>query len=65
MKVLVTEKISEHKFKDNSGYLICTDCVCARTGKQTYTRDECFGDGDDTEIEVDRKEEDVFSELVF
>lgn len=62
MKVLVTEKISEHKFKDNSGYLICTDCVCARTGKQTYTRDECFGDGDDTEIEVDRKEEDVFSE---
>ena len=62
MKVLVTEKISEHKFKDNSGYLICTDCVCARTGKQVYTRDECFGDGDDTEIEVDRKEEDVFSE---
>lgn len=32
----------------------------ARTGKQTYTRDDCFGDGDMTEIEVDRPEKEVF-----
>lgn len=60
MKVLIKEQLSTHKYKDNHGYLICTDCVMARTGKQTYTRDECFGDGDYTEIEVDRKEDQVF-----
>ena len=60
MKILATEKLSPHKFKDNHGYLICTDCIMARTGKQTYTRDDCFGDGDMTEIEVDRPEEEVF-----
>lgn len=60
MKILATEKLSPHKFKDNHGYLICTDCIMARTGKQTYTRDDCFGDGDMTEIEVDRPEKEVF-----
>lgn len=60
MKVLIKEQLSQHKYKDNHGYLICTDCIMARTGKQTYTRDECFGDGDTTEIEVDRKENQVF-----
>lgn len=60
MKVLIKEQLSQHKYKDNHGYLICTDCIMARTGKQTYTRDECFGDGDYTEIEVDRKENQVF-----
>lgn len=60
MKVLIKEQLSQHKYKDNHGYLICTDCIMARTGKQTYTRDECFGDGDCTEIEVDRKEKQVF-----
>lgn len=62
MRVLIKEKLSQHRYKDNHGYLICTDCIMARTGKQTYTRDECFSDGDDTEIEVDRKEEDVFND---
>lgn len=62
MKVLIKEKLSQHRYKDNHGYLICTDCIMARTGKQTYTRDECFSDGDNTEIEVDRKEEDVFND---
>lgn len=62
MKVLIKEKLSQHRYKDNHGYLICTDCIMARTGKQTYTRDECFNDGDYTEIEVDRKDEDVFND---
>lgn len=61
MKVLIKEKLSPHKYKDNSGYLICTDCILARTGKQTYTRDELFGDGDNTEIEVNREESEVFN----
>ena len=60
MKVLIKTKISDHKYKDSHGYLICTDCVMARTGKQTYTRDDCFSDGNYTEIEVDRPEEEVF-----
>lgn len=60
MKILINEKISPHRYKDNHGYLICTDCIMARTGKQTYTRDECFGDGDSTEIEVDRPSKEVF-----
>lgn len=60
MKILINEKISPHRYKDNHGYLICTDCIMARTGKQTYTRDECFGDGDNTEIEVDRPSKEVF-----
>lgn len=61
MKVLVTEKISPHRVRDSHGYLICTDCILARTGKQVYTRDECFGDGDYTQIEVDRPSKEVFS----
>lgn len=60
MKVLVKEKLSPHRVLDEHGYLICNDCIIARTGKQTYTRDDCFGDGDMTEIEVDRKPEEVF-----
>lgn len=62
MKVLVSEQLSPHRYKDNHGYLICTDCILARTGKQEYTRDECFGDGDEeTKVEVERKAEDVFN----
>lgn len=61
MRILAKEKLSEHKFKDNNGYLICTDCILSRTGKQTYHRDEVFQDGSDEEIEVDRLEDEVFS----
>lgn len=61
MKVLVKEKLSEHKYKTPEGYLICVDAILARTGKQTYRRDEIFHDSDDTEIEVDRTAEEVFS----
>lgn len=62
MKILAKEKLSEHKYKTPEGYLICVDSVLARTGKQTYTRDELFHDGDETEIEVDRTPEEVFSD---
>jgi len=62
MKILVSEKLSEHKYKTPEGYLICTDAILARTGKQTYTKDEVFGNGDNTEIDVDRPYEQVMNE---
>lgn len=62
MRILVTEKISPHRFKTPEGYLICTDCVLSRTGKQTYHRSEIFDTDDDSEVEVDRTEEEVFSD---
>lgn len=62
MKILVSEKLSEHKYKTPEGYLICTDAILARTGKQTYTKDEVFGDGDNTEIDIDRPYEQVMNE---
>ena len=58
MRVLVSEKLSPHRFKTPEGYLICTDAILARTGKQTYRRREVFGDMSDKgeeEIEIDRK----------
>ena len=62
LKILVAEKLSEHRYKTPEGYLICVDSVLARTGKQTYRRNEIFADsGDDRLIEVDRKAEEVFS----
>ena len=62
MKILVNSKLSEHRYKTPEGYLVCVDSVLARTGKQTYRRDELFHDDDTTEIEVDRPENEVFSE---
>ena len=62
MKILVAEKLSEHRYKTPEGYLICVDSILARTGKQTYKRSEIFGDSEnDGLIEVDRKAEEVFS----
>lgn len=63
MKFLSSEKLSEHKYKTPEGYLICTDAILARTGKQTYRRSEVFADAkdDNTEIEIDRKPDEVFS----
>ena len=61
MKILVAEKLSEHRYKTPEGYLICVDSILARTGKQTYNRSEIFGDDDERLIEVDRKAEEVFS----
>lgn len=62
MKILASEKLSTHKYIDNSGYLICTDAVLARTGKQEYLKSEIYaGCTDNTIIEVDRKPEQVFA----
>lgn len=61
MRILVSEKLSEHKFKDNNGYLICTNCILSRTGAQTYRRNEVFNDGSDEEIEINRTADEVFS----
>ena len=62
MKFLANTKLSPHKFETSEGYLICKDAVLARTGKQTYMKCEVYPDcGDTTEIEIDRKPEDVFS----
>jgi len=64
MKILINERLSEHKYKTPEGYLICTDAILARTGKQEYRRKEVFGDScedADDVIEIDRKEEEVFS----
>ena len=62
MKILVAEKLSEHRYKTPEGYLICVDSILARTGKQTYNRSEIFRDSEnDGLIEVDRKAEEVFS----
>ena len=62
MKILVAEKLSEHRYKTPEGYLICVDSILARTGKQTSNRSEIFGDSEnDGLIEVDRKAEEVFS----
>lgn len=63
MKFLIAERISANKYKTPEGYLVCVDSVLARTGKQTYRKNEIFVDcNDDTEIEVDRRPEEVFSE---
>lgn len=62
MKVLVKEKLSQHKYKDNSGYLICVDSILARTGPQEYLMSELYPESDSNEIiTIDRKPEQVFS----
>lgn len=64
MRVLVSEKLSPHRFKTPEGYLICTDAILARTGKQTYRRREVFGDMSDKgeeEIEINRDAKEVFN----
>ena len=65
MRILVNEKLSPHKMKTPEGYLICTDAILSRTGKQTYRRSELWGDACDNadeEVEVDRKAEEVFND---
>ena len=61
MRVLVSEKLSNHKYKTPEGYLICTDAILARTGKQSYTKDELFQDGDNTEVNVNRPYDEVMN----
>lgn len=65
MKITISERLSEHKYKTPEGYLICTDAILARTGKQEYRRSELFGvdcvDADSM-VSVNRTEEEVFSD---
>ena len=65
MRFLVTEKLGPHKFKTPEGYLICTDAILSRTGKQEYKRCEIFGDACDEPdkiVNVDRTDDEVFSD---
>ena len=63
MKQLVVTKLSPNKLVTSNGYLICTNAVLARTGKQQYLKSEIYDDSDDDEIiEIDRKPEQVFAE---
>lgn len=65
MRILVSEKLSPHKMKTPEGYLICTDAILSRTGKQTYRRSEIWGDTCDNaeqEVDVDRRAEEVFND---
>lgn len=65
MRFLVAEKLGSHKFKTPEGYLICTDAILSRTGKQEYKRCELFGDtceDPDKIVNVDRVDAEVFSD---
>ena len=64
MKFLSIETLGKHKFKTPEGYLICTDAIIARTGKQQYRKNELFEDSaeDDSVIDVDRPANEVFSD---
>lgn len=63
MRVLVTEKLSEHRYKTPEGYLVCVDAILARTGPQIYKHNQVYDNSIDeiTDVEVDRKPEQVFS----
>lgn len=65
MRFLVTEKLGPHKFKTPEGYLICTDAILSRTGKQEYKRCELFGNAcedPDKIVNVERTDDEVFSD---
>ena len=64
MKMLCQVQLSKHRYKTPEGYLICYDCILARTGKQTYLQSELYGitEGEDRYIDVDRKADQVFNE---
>lgn len=65
MKILIKEQIGKHRYKTPEGYLICTDCILSRTGKQQYQKRDIWGDScedADSMIDIDRHEKDVFDE---
>lgn len=63
MRILIKEKLSEHKSETPEGYLICQDAILARTGDQAYLKSEIYEDfdGEDMMVNVQRKPEQVFS----
>lgn len=63
MKILVTSKLSKNMYKTPQGYLVCKNAIFSRTGKQPYMKSEIYPNcDDDTIVEVDRREEEVFSD---
>ena len=55
-------KITPRIWEDNSGYLICYDCILARTGSYDYLESEIIQNGDPNKIvKVYRTPEEVFS----
>lgn len=66
MKILISERLSQNKYKTPEGYLVCVDAILSRTGKQQYRKSELFQDCQDSEadmiIDVDRSDKEVFSE---
>ena len=65
MRILASERLSQHRFKTPEGYLVCTDAILARTGKQTYHRKELWGDScnnPDDNVDVMRDAKEVFSD---
>ena len=63
MKQLIVTKLSPNKMITSNGYLVCSNAILARTGKQQYLKSEIYEDSDDDEIiEVDRKPEQVFAD---
>ena len=63
MRILIKNKLSNHKYKTPEGYLVCVDSPIARTGPQEYRFKDVYPDSDDeTMIIIDRKPEDVLSD---
>lgn len=64
IKILTSEKLSDHKYTTEEGYLVCVDAILARTGKQTYLEKELFDDkkNSNEQVEVLRTEQEVFNE---
>ena len=62
MRFLISSQLSEHRYKTPEGYLVCLDCILARTGSQEYTSDELWQDGKDDVVNIYRPSEEVFSD---
>lgn len=66
MKILISERLSQNKYKTPEGYLVCVDAILSRTGKQQYQKRELFQDCQDSDadmiIDVNRSDKEVFSE---
>lgn len=63
MKFLSSETLSPNKHKTPEGYLVCSNAILARCGKQEYMKKELWGGDDDTIINVDRPKEEVMNKV--